>query len=84
MDAFYWKRGKLRGTVQLSFRLLEYLLPTFPYEGGEPTEFWPEAENQPPGSNFDPSRPLDFLEDPSHYKLNLNGWTLGLMLTRDF
>jgi len=92
IDAFYWKRSKLRGTVQLSFRLLEYVIPTC-FEGdGCATEFWPLAQNQPPGSKLDPDRPLEFLDDPADYdnalngsyRLNMNGWTLGFMLTHDF
>jgi hypothetical protein len=47
---------------------------------------WPRAQNQPPGSALDPANPLRFLEvqNPPRYKLNMNGWTLGFMLTRDF
>jgi hypothetical protein len=86
VDAFYLKRSKLRGTVQLSFRLLEYLLATCPEGGDCETALWPRAQNQPPGSALDPANPLRFLEvqNPPRYKLNMNGWTLGFMLTRDF
>lgn len=84
VDAFYWKRGKLRGTIQVSFRLLS--LTYLACEQDCATVNWPDAANLPPGSDFDPNNPLAFLEldNPIRYKIDMNGWTLGFMLTHNF
>ena len=72
--------------LQASFRLLSVnYFACVPGEGCA-TENWPDAANLPPGSDFDTNDPLAFLElqDPIQYKIDMSGWTLGFMLTRNF